>query len=179
MESNLTVEWDEQGRMKYDGHIFNIVSDEARREVQSGERKGCHSSGHWFHVSQLGVLLAQLEGADTVVPLLFGFYHDCRRENDGYDPGHGPRASELVREHFEKGWLRITEDQMELLVYACEFHTSGRHHNSKTVGVCWDADRLTLPRVGTQTNPEYLNTETAKRLSMMQHSMYFGRCTCG
>lgn len=159
--------------------IDHYLTKEGQDEVYSGERPGCHSSAHWFKVAQLGVLIALSEGADTVVPLLFAFYHDCRRENDGDDPEHGWRGGELAREHFEKGWLSITEDQLEILHYACEYHTDGKVSEVATISACWDADRLDLPRVGIQTDPQYLTSRAAKTLAVHQAYFYEGKCTCG
>lgn len=154
--------------------IHDIIEREAYLEVLKGDREGVHSSAHWNHVSQLSVLIAEAEGVDPVVPYLFGFYHDCRRVNDGHDPAHGDRASDLVREHYEKGWLKISKAEMEILVYACEYHPCKKSTDNKIIGVCWDADRLTLPRVGIQTHLDYLHTDVAKKLAMMQYGIYSG-----
>ncbi|CAM0028323.1 hypothetical protein VPHD148_0139 [Vibrio phage D148] len=160
--------------------LENLLSAEGRNEVYAGERTGCHSSRHWFKVAQLGVLLARVSGGDPVVPLLFGFYHDCRRENDGYDPEHGHRAALLAHSHFQKGWLKIEPSQLDLLMFACEHHNKGSvDKEDPTISACWDADRLDLPRVGIQTDPEFLGTDAAKSLAMYQNNFYNGVCDCG
>lgn len=160
--------------------LNDLLSKEGRDEVYAGERTGCHSSRHWFKVAQLGVILAESSGADPVVPLLFGFYHDCRRENDGFDPEHGHRAAVLAHSHFQKGWLKISIDQLNLLMFACEHHNKGSVDlDDKTVSACWDADRLDLPRVGIQTDPKFLGTDAAKVLAKYQEDFYNGVCDCG
>ncbi len=40
-------------------------------------------------------------------------------------------------------------------------HTFGLCSDDPTVGVCWDADRLHLPRVGTTVDPELISTAAA------------------
>ena len=53
---------------------------------------------------------------------------------------------------------------MDLLYLAIRDHTAGYVHQDTTVSVCWDADRLELPRVGIPTNPDYLGTQAARDL---------------
>ena len=160
--------------------LKDFLTEEACKEVFAGERKGCHSSAHWFKVAQLGVLIATAEEVDPTVPFLFGFYHDCRRDNDGYDPEHGHRAAVLAHSHFQKGWLNISVANLDLLMFACEHHNKGAvDEECKIVSACWDADRLDLPRVGIQTDPKFLGTDTAKKLANYQFNFYNGECTCG
>ena len=42
-------------------------------------------------------------------------------------------------------------------------HTDGTISDDPTIGCCWDADRLDLPRVGMQPDPALLSTEAAAR----------------
>ena len=51
---------------------------------------------------------------------------------------------------------------MRLLEFACEEHTNGGVDSHPTVGVCWDADRLNLWRVGIRPDPRWLSTEAAR-----------------
>ena len=51
---------------------------------------------------------------------------------------------------------------MGLLAFACEEHTNGGVGSDPTVGVCWDADRLNLWRVGIRPNPQFLSTQAAR-----------------
>ena len=69
------------------------------------------------------------------------------RLNDYYDPLHGSRGAALARDL--RGEAFDLEDaEMKLLRFACEEHTNGGLDPDPTVGVCWDADRLNLWRVG-------------------------------
>jgi hypothetical protein len=57
---------------------------------------------------------------------------------------------------------RITDTQIDTLVYACNEHTFGGISSDPTVAVCWDADRLNLWRVGIRPDPLLLSTAVAK-----------------
>jgi len=84
------------------------------------------------------------------------------RFNDNHGPLHGPREAELARElHFEA--FDLKDADMGLLGFACEEHTNGGISSDPTVGVCWDADRLNLWRVGKRPDPRFLSTEAARR----------------
>lgn len=156
-------------------NIEELLTEEGRMGVLAGEIKGVHGHAHWFNVARTGVSIALAEGGDPEVALLFGFYHDCRRENDGHDPEHGHRGALLAMHHHQMGWLDITQDQLALLMFACEHHSKGSvDSEDATVSSCWDADRLELPRVDCQTDPKYLGTETAKKMATYLFNFYQG-----
>ena len=92
---------------------------------------------------------------------LFALLHDSMRENDSVDPGHGPRAAAFAIELHGEGLLGTTPAQLETLRYACFEHTNGLVSADPTVGTCWDADRLDLPRVGIQPDPARFSTARA------------------
>ena len=52
---------------------------------------------------------------------------------------------------------------MELLEEACRAHTGGGVTADATIGVCWDADRLTLGRVGITPKARYFSTDAGRR----------------
>lgn len=83
------------------------------------------------------------------------------RVNDSIDPMHGPRAAVLARE-LRGGPFDLGDEEMDLLSFACEEHTNGKLDEDQTVGVCWDADRLNLWRVGFEPDPRFLSTEAAR-----------------
>lgn len=56
----------------------------------------------------------------------------------------------------------ISEQQLNTLKYACEYHDKGLITDDPTVGCCWDADRLDLMRVQTTPDPKYLSTAYGK-----------------
>ncbi len=122
-----------------------------------------HGVEHWARVERNGLWLAPRTGARVRVVRLFALLHDCRRLNDAHDPGHGPRAAELAA---DLGAERLGLDpvELELLCRACEGHTRERLSDDPTIGTCWDADRLDLPRVGITPDPRFFSTEAAREI---------------
>ena len=58
-----------------------------------------HGVKHWQTVERNGHYLANFNGADKVVLSYFAYFHDCMRENEGRDKGHGPRAAVFAMKH--------------------------------------------------------------------------------
>ena len=130
---------------------------------------GIHGIQHWERVRENGLRLAQTTGANPAVVELFAYLHDSRRLDDWEDLGHGARAAVYVRglqgHHFE-----ISDEDLELLVYACHHHSDGLMEGDVTVLTCWDADRLDLGRVGIRPDPQYLCTPAARDPEMLKWS---------
>lgn len=121
-----------------------------------------HGAPHWARVRENGLRLARVTGAQSRVVEAFAFVHDSCRINDNADPEHGLRAAEFSRQLVRRGKLLLGREELELLVRACEGHSSGLTVEEITVMTCWDADRLDLGRVGIKPNARYLCTEPAK-----------------
>ena len=133
------------------------------RARSTGIGSDVHGESHWRTVGANGLWLAEaLDGADTHLIFLFALLHDSMRENDWDDPEHGPRAAAFAGELQEQGLLQITSAQLELLQHACAEHANGKTSDDPTVGACWDADRLDLPRVGVTPDPDLFSTERAR-----------------
>ena len=128
-----------------------------------------HGPSHWRRVEANGWLIAEYSGADVTVVRLFSLFHDCRRENEHRDHGHGSRGADLAHTLRNKEF-ELDDARFDLLVEACEGHTDLTHHNHPTIGTRWDADRLDLPRVGITPKPVFLNTAKAKELCRAQTS---------
>ncbi len=122
-----------------------------------------HGLYHWKCVERNGVYLSQFNGADVEVVRYFAFFHDCMRENEGLDSGHGPRAGKYIKKL--KDALPLTQNQINDLCQACIGHTFGRKEINVTISTCWDADRLDIGRVGTTPHSDYLFSEEAKRIA--------------
>ena len=120
-----------------------------------------HGPKHWRNVEQNGLQLARQNGADETVVRLFAAIHDVERENDGWDPDHGLRAAELAIS-LENELFYVEEKQLELLVEALRYHNSGSTSDQITIGTCWDADRMDLPRVGIIPEAKYMSTDLGK-----------------
>jgi len=133
-----------------------------------GRRNGhlsVHGPWHWEKVEKNALILAKkTPGADKLVAQLFALIHDTKRQNEDEDPEHGHRSAAYAEELFKQGKLDITESQLSVLIEACKFHNDGQITDDPTIGVCWDADRLDLTRVGIIPSPELLSTQAGKEL---------------
>ena len=126
-----------------------------------------HGEGHWKRVLYNGRMIAKETGANLNVVELFAVMHDCKRDNEHYDLEHGRRAAEYV--HKVRGkWFYITDEETELLVEACKYHSDGLVEGDITIQTCWDSDRLELGRVGIKPLPERMCTEFAKRQDIIE-----------
>jgi len=121
-----------------------------------------HGDEHWRCVVSTGMALAaDTPGADARLAFVFGLLHDTRRENEHRDPGHGARAAAFARELHDEGALAASARELELLARALELHSDGLVADDPTTAVCWDADRLHLPRVGIRPDPARYSTPLA------------------
>jgi len=127
-------------------------------------REGIHGPSHWLRVERNGLFLTQDNGGDPLVLSLFAFLHDVCRYNDFFDPHHGPRAAKWLHEMVADGELTLDDETLRLLSQAIEGHTLGKVSPDPTIGACWDADRLDLPRVGKKVRPRFLSTQRARDL---------------
>lgn len=124
-----------------------------------------HGVAHALGVAAAGVrLLDEGCSADPAVLLAFAMVHDARRDGEGHDPEHGAHAAAYVRglrpdEH------RLTAAQLDVLEHALTEHDQGGVSPDETVGACWDADRLTLRRLGATPDPALLSTPAGRALA--------------
>ena len=124
-----------------------------------------HGPNHWLQVEKNAIMLGEHTlGCDMEVARRFAILHDCRRQNEGSDPEHGARAAKFAQELHDRGVLGLNPGQLAILKYAMTHHNGGQVSGDPTIGVCWDADRLDLPRVGTNPNAALLSTPYAKEL---------------
>lgn len=130
-----------------------------------GVHRSFHGPWHWEKVEKNALALAKATpGADKTVAQLFALIHDTKRENEDHDPEHGHRSAAYAERLFKQGKLEITKDQLVVLMDACKFHNDGQVSDNPTIGVCWDADRLDLTRVGIIPDPALLSTKAGKEL---------------
>jgi uncharacterized protein len=128
---------------------------------------GRHGLFHWGRVLDNALLIAEQSGADTKIVTLFALFHDSCRLNEGLDPEHGKRGAAYLKSLNGK-YFTLADNELDLLETACKYHTSDRFHASVTIQTCWDADRLDLGRIGFTIDPGYLNTDFAKRKSVIK-----------
>jgi uncharacterized protein len=128
-------------------------------EVSTGTARASrlHGPAHWRCVYRIaGLICAATPKADPIVCAYFSALHDTQRLSDGTDPEHGRRAAQVVRGLGPR--LGLTAKQMSVLVEAIRDHADGRTTKHRTVGACWDADRLTLSRVGIAPDRRHLSS---------------------
>lgn len=128
-----------------------------------------HGEGHWLAVAATGLELhahstaARMRAPDPLLVVLFGLLHDCRRENETYDPEHGHRAADVAASLHTCGLLTLEQTELDVLVEACMLHHSGEvNEEHATIGACFDADRLQLPRVGIAVRHRYISTAAGR-----------------
>lgn len=129
------------------------------------ERSRTHGVDHWYAVWRIGEELAQtVQGVDLEVVAMFALFHDAMRRGDD-DPNHGENAWYLWDD--VEGALMLSGNQAyrwnrtqsAMLYEACAKHSLGRRSTNPTIGVCWDADRLDLHRLGIWPLPQFISTE--------------------
>jgi len=128
---------------------------------------GFHGKDHWLRVLHNAREIAAETGADLRVLELFAVLHDSQRQNENHDPEHGHRAAAYAAE-LRGTWFDLADDEMELLVEACHYHSDGIVDAHPTVQACWDSDRLDLGRVGVRPDPRFLCTSFAKRPEVIE-----------
>lgn len=121
-----------------------------------------HGEAHWRAVLQNGRDLASETGADLDVVEAFAALHDAFVLSEWPDPEHGDRAAEWARAADAAGILGLTPERLSLLERALRGHNHGLTSADPTIGTCWDADRLDLPRVGIEPKASYLSTQAAR-----------------
>ena len=140
------------------------ISDELIKKILSCYElpwDGIHGITHWARVMENGLLLAEQNGADSEIVVLFAIFHDCKRQNESRDDGHGKRGGDFAYT-LRGDLLTLDDNRFDLLYYACSLHTTGQTEGDITVKTCWDSDRLDLNRVKIKTDPNRLCTEDAK-----------------
>lgn len=128
---------------------------------------GIHGAPHWARVRRNGLMLAKLNDAREDVVECFALIHDIQRMHDGTDPEHGRRAADYARK-LNASYLHLNAAALEMLIYACEYHSHGLIEADVTVQTCWDADRLDLGRVGIRPDPNRLSTAPAKEREVLE-----------
>lgn len=138
---------------------------DAIRDASPNARSRWHGEQHWLGVTAAAVrILERGSPADPVVLLAFCLLHDSQRRSEGRDPNHGERAAEFA-DSLRGKLLRLGDGHRRVLRRALTDHDRGKTSSHPTIGACWDADRLTLPRVGITVDPRKLSTAVGRELA--------------
>jgi uncharacterized protein len=138
-----------------------------------------HGPPHWARVHRFGTLLADrldLPPEARACVELFAWLHDLAREDDSGSPQHALDGAEQIDAVIPLVSDPLAPDQVETLRLAIRHHSDGmvaaraeeaglfaeigwpRDLVVATVGCCWDADRLDLPRVGVVPAARFMST---------------------
>ena len=141
---------------------FPKIWEHVTREFQCGA-DSIHGPAHWRRVEENGLCIAVHSGAVVEVVRLFAVFHDSRRESDWSDECHGERAADYVAS-LQCVLFELSDEQLDLLEYACAWHAHGRTSEDATIGTCWDADRLDLGRCDIQPDASLMSTAFGRLL---------------
>lgn len=129
-----------------------------------------HGITHWQHVEAFGLLMqSRCPAADKEVIRWFAYLHDSMRGNDEFNMEHGPAAAKFIGK-IRKTYLKeLSDEQIRLLKLACKYHTSRRKTDDLTINICFDADRLDLPRVGITPEVRRMASEVGRELALIPY----------
>lgn len=132
-------------------------------------REEPHGRPHWARVHMTSMRLARgidgLEMCSGEMFYYFAVFHDCCRIDDNKDPHHGARAAAYLSRLFESAdypAVTLSTPCQDAILKAIAQHTAVRYTPDPFVGICWDSDRLDLPRVGIEVDPKFLSTRPAR-----------------
>lgn len=136
-------------------------------------KKRAHGVKHGKIVEAFGMYLAHYyPECDRDVVRWFAYLHDsqCEVYNPDYnDDGHGQRAADYIDKIRLTYLSELNDMQIEKLKTACIMHTSTHKVDDVTVNVCFDSDRMDLPRVNIQVNPEKMATDAGANLAQRKY----------
>jgi uncharacterized protein len=120
-----------------------------------------HGFAHSARVERNAQVLAKhyLLREDVRIAMnVFAYYHDLQRDNDGSDTVHGKRASQHLKDVRKVAVHYPSDELFDKLCFACENHTTMLRSGDVFIDICFDADRLDLPRIGTTLDPSRMAT---------------------
>lgn len=124
-----------------------------------------HGLLHAMNVVSYGCLLARQECPKSIKDVIVGcFLHDIGRTDNSGGHEHAVEGSLLAKTIIEKNWKGLKAKE---ILDAIKYHADGRTSDRKITGCIWDADRLSLVRLGQNIELSLLSTPTAKRYAKM------------
>lgn len=153
---------------------------------------GIHGFRHCARVALLaGLVCHEMEIRDMKLvrmAIIAGSLHDCRRENDNADEGHGPRSADWFKDNVSiiSGYydLKLSSSEIELTDAAIRFHELDRHIIEASVSSRYwqiiniiktaDAlDRYRQPKEKWWINEEYLEIKPSKTLKEVAFNLTY------
>jgi uncharacterized protein len=150
----------------------SLFGEDLRRrlaEIESacGDGFACHDS--WLHgtahlreVALLAGYIASQSGADMESAMVAGFLHDCGRVDDGGGNRHAHDSACQALAILQKHFPHLDADR---LCDTIRCHADGKVTDDPIAGAVWDADRLTLERLGYGVREDMLSTTEGRRLA--------------
>ena len=120
-----------------------------------------HGLDHLREVALLAGHIAAEMGSDVEASMVAGFLHDCGRMNDGGGNQHAHDSAKLAEPILAECFLNL---DAPAILEAIRLHADGLTTDDPIAGALWDADRLTLIRLGMKVRPELLSTSAARRM---------------
>ena len=133
-----------------------------------------HGISHLRAVSLLAGELAPPEFKKAA--MIAGFLHDIGRKNDFGGRQHAVDSAIIARPLITSIWPEV---DIEKICYAIEHHADGLTTDDPLIGAIWDADRITLARLGRKINTTLLSTEAAKNYLTAKRAAIVGTITDG
>ncbi len=137
--------------------------------------RGLHGLPHWARVYENAQRLARGKDVNPKVLELFALLHDARRVSDGEDRDHGLRSGEFAR-HCRGLGFDLSDADFSRLHRAIVGHDQAEGDpGDETIRVCWDAEKLDLPRLGLTPRASSLLTKEARDPAMIEWAGRRGR----
>ncbi len=126
-----------------------------------------HGIPHWQRVERNGFILLSthkelMTDRNLTVIKLFAYLHDVCRDTNLKDPFHGERAALLVESIRSSLLFGLLDSDISNIVEACRTHNDTLKTGNLIIDMCFDADRLDLPRCGIMPNPDRMATTQGK-----------------
>ena len=153
------------GREYYAKMFFEQILPQIA-QVSNQDRYGYHGLTHTCQVAMFGLDIAYTINQDPLPVLLAAGLHDCARTNDEWCTEHGPRAVPIAHNFLHAHYPKISEENINKILYAVENHTTGRYAPDGVSACLWDGDRIRLSwECGYR--PKFFNTVRGKQIASM------------
>jgi uncharacterized protein len=123
-----------------------------------------HGLAHLREVALLAGRIALEMGEDPEAAMVAGFLHDCARQDDGGGNWHALDSAEIARPLLAACFPHLDADR---ICEAIERHADGDVTDDPLPGAIWDADRLSLARMGRRVRYGLLSTTPGRRMATL------------